>query len=159
MIAPFKRLLGLKESQQLNVLKALQIKRGEVLRARQVHLVAQEAVHASAAGYGRRVDALYSPVIGRTIHLTGIEEIENRVAQLDVEHEVLVEAEHDALDRLEELEEAQVLLSSAYVSATRSCDKFRMLDLIIEEQVRKAAERLDEMELEEGSSKPRERLT
>ena len=158
MIAPFKQLLGLKQRKQLNALKALQIGQGKVLRARQIHAQATDAVHASTAGYAKRVDALYAPILGRTIDLINIEEIENKIAQLDLDHQALVEAEQDALDRMEELEEAQTLLSSAYQTATRSCEKFRTLYLILEEQAQKTAERLEEMELEEGFGQYRERL-
>lgn len=159
MMTPLKSLLKLKQGKQLNALKALESKRREVAIAHEAHAKTASAVVESRAGYSSRVERLYAPIMGQTVGLDSIEVVEGHIAQLDLDLEALIDVEQDAFDRVEELEEAQTQLLAAYGAAIRVSDKYQTLNSIIEEHIREAAERLEEMELEEGFGHNRQRFT
>lgn len=145
-----KKLHRLKEQKQEFALKAVEAMRRNVDRARVELAAAQDALHASTASYGRQVDALYAPILGTTTVLAAIEDVEGKIAELDLEHEKLADNVHDAADHLEDLEEQLKDLSAAYAEAARATDKFHQLLEGIAIEARKEDERLEEIEIEEG---------
>lgn len=153
-----RKLLYLKEKRQEAAYRALQMKQHEIRQAETILRTAESALHASTTSYGGRVDALYAPILGQTVDLRGIEEVENRIAQLDVQHERIVEAVHDAVDHLEDLKEDAQALASAYAEKTKSFDRFRALVDSMERAGRAEMERLVEIGLEEGFTNRRERF-
>jgi predicted nucleic acid-binding Zn-ribbon protein len=153
-----KRLHRLKEQKQEFALKAVEAMRGDVERARADLTAAQDALHASTASYGGRVDALYAPLLGTTTDLSAIEAVEGRIAELDLEHERLADNLNEASDYLVDLEERLQDLSAAYAEAARTTDKFAQLLGGITIEVRKEEERLEEIEIEEGFTNRQEMM-
>jgi len=146
----FRQLLQLKEMRRESAYRALQTKRQDVRRAEITLRAAENALNASRASYSEQVDALYAPIIGQTTSLSSIEEVENRIAQLDVRHERLVEAVDDAADHLQDLRESAEVLASIYAGKVKSFDRFGALVEGIELADRAEMARLAEIEHEEG---------
>lgn len=149
MIAKFKVLARVKATREDAALRFLTAKREELRRAHQLQEQRNKAVEESAATYDDREDAIYQPIMKKTIDGLAIDETKERVTNLQKDHERLKDELEMAIQRCQRLNKEEEEARLAYQAAQKTREKYdNMLSDMRMEQAT-LAESKEEAEVED----------
>lgn len=153
MIGQFAPLCRIKELREEKLLAAVEGARRALAAARVEEVEAEKRVRENKPLMAERERAIYAALVGKIATLSDFEKAREAVRKLETAHQKLVEDAREAVQQVKKLEEELADLRSRHRQSVIDRDKYRETRRDLEMQVRKQADFVEELEMEEVATR------